>query len=1063
MIVFWAEFGGFSLWSTFGALLTCSLAWDFGHISSSFFNVTSMDWSCDGYQLVLIIRNGDNDQTELMQLDFIKSALSVNPSVSLTPFLLLQGDDKVFINNSQTLETVYDNTKLKHCNGDINDEDLEIKSVQGTSLFSASKYWITVSAPTAYMKTNWPIRFSSLDKDGVNLAVAGKAGIALYSLTHNKWKLFGNEVQEKDFIVTSGLVWYNEFAIVGNYNLANQNDEIRVYSRNQKLENSYASIYEISVPIMLINICEDQLIVFTADSRITIFSMSIDEAGEAKDLRLVRIQVYDITNICLHPAFVVSIFLTNLKLDNILKTQSNEPPQTIIINVAGRVLMIQKDDTGSSLELMTTCLASCVECIWFFNKVPTATRNKVHLKESLWLHCGGHGMRVWLPVFPRQDTRQTNKHHFMAKRIMLSFNLHIYPLAISFDDAIILGIENDTTLFINDPTSHFALPFSVFRRTSQVYLHHLLKQLIRRNLGYNAWDIARSCSSLPYFPHSLELLLHEVLEQEATSKDPIPDALMPSVIEFIQEFPCYLQTVVQCARKTEIALWPYLFVTAGKPRELFQSCMAHRQLYTATNYLIIIQNLEPSSISKQYAMILLDAALEQKNWCLSHELVRFFRAIDTNESSSPRNSYIGGFNFPMMNQHQMQPVNPDVDELSLIMNHITPRTPRNSISAKKLEANKGQVTSAPAQHHEEIQRRHTIGAINSTASSSSSQVKQECVEEDQLIDSIILKHLKKYLERFELISLGFMSAAMDVQLVTWLCKEKERETVPKIDDFVKALKLLLTHLGLQKSTHPIQHKDSWSAVTTNHKCKDSGYGSVSPHKTTNQPIHPSAVRRTTDYNQHDTNLLPDANPIDYVDQASLINMSTSNRKVEIQLRYLLQIFFEADCFDFSLLISVLLLDSNSVARICNAALRLPNALLVARQLRKGLKELTRWTLHECYTYRNFMLSCRDELKLLEHFVSQHDSAKDATTNSTTHPMQNNIMRTRSLSGSREDATSITKPTECDLDSTADNTDLESCSYIPNIPPRPSTQALDEFRSYLADPKQERTSSSCAIM
>lgn len=99
-------------------------------------------------------------------------------------------------------------------------------------------------------------------------------------------------------------------------------------------------------------------------------------------------------------------------------------------------------------------------------------------------------------------------------------------------------------------------------------------------------------------------------------------------MEFIREFPgVWARAVVQCARKTEIALWPYLFSVAGPPKKLLQDCLQRQQLDTAASYLIILQNLEPSIVSRQHATLLLDAALEQGRWELSKDLVRFLRAI----------------------------------------------------------------------------------------------------------------------------------------------------------------------------------------------------------------------------------------------------------------------------------------------------------------------------------------------------------------------------------------------------------------------------------------------------
>ncbi|KAI8327314.1 RIC1-domain-containing protein [Blakeslea trispora] len=200
--------------------------------------------------------------------------------------------------------------------------------------------------------------------------------------------------------------------------------------------------------------------------------------------------------------------------------------------------------------------------------------------------------------------------------------LDFYPLSILLDKGIIIGIEQNISY-------KDSLGFVFFKMSPKMhlFLHHILRYLLQRRLEEDAVAFARAYEKFVYFGHALEILLHTVLEEEA-GHNLGDEAILPLVIKFLDQFPHALDVIVSCARKTEVALWDHLFSVVSTPKELFELCLADGRLRTATSYLIILQTMQPLAIGGKDTVHLLEKALDENDYELCKELLRFLSSID---------------------------------------------------------------------------------------------------------------------------------------------------------------------------------------------------------------------------------------------------------------------------------------------------------------------------------------------------------------------------------------------------------------------------------------------------
>ncbi|CAG8513882.1 710_t:CDS:10 [Ambispora leptoticha] len=597
---------GLALWSVYGRLLMTSMSDDGPQSLPNNFQdqflcgIDNLFWGVGDYELFILHTKRKENECQIYSLPFVKSAVTGFHSPDNAKRGFLQMDDRL----------------LLYRGGD--QEDL-------SAINPDAIVWQHISIPNMYITDNWPIKYASISSDGRYIAISGRRGLAHYNVSSDRWKLFGNQQQEQEFAVRGGLLWFKHILVVACDNLRTHTNEIRMYSRETKLDNIYM-IQNVQVPsnILYLSLLDNALLAYCGDNMIyhyLLTSASSETTGGAggNSIGLKLCQQISFTGVIHAPARVRSISWFQPKSHKSF-TPDNMQTASIIFLIDGKLVLLhpQKSDAGE-VQYDLHVLADKIEFYWMAN------RGVGSLKNSLWA-CDGKGVKIWMNIWSQEEKAKDWQNDVLlsANKEGLHILLEFYPLSVLLDKGIIVGVEQQTSI-------RQSLEFAVFKlaTNTHLFLQYIIRYMLTRELEDEAVAFATSYQKLVYFGHALEVLLHQVLEDEAeNSIGKAKGAVLPRVIRFLNHFPHALDVIVGCARKTEVALWDYLFSIVGSPKDLFERCMTTGFLKTATSYLLVLHTLEPTAHSSEDTIRLLTRAMETEDYDLCTELVRFLNSID---------------------------------------------------------------------------------------------------------------------------------------------------------------------------------------------------------------------------------------------------------------------------------------------------------------------------------------------------------------------------------------------------------------------------------------------------
>ncbi|KAF8482108.1 RIC1-domain-containing protein [Russula ochroleuca] len=581
---------GWAIWSVSGRCL----AWSFGsenqtdesRFKDMFMNgIQDLFWAPGNFELVVLAHPDERTpEGQLYTIPFAKSATTGQHIPAKYAFL--QMDDRVLVYRG------------------ADQPDMSVINPES-------------DIPQKYLATNWPIRYSAISADGRLIAIAGRRGLTHYSSTSGRWKSFGDEFQELAFTVMGGLLWFHHVLIAAVE--VGQSWQLRLYSRDLELSNQNVLYREqLTSPVVILSLVDNSLLVYTADNTLLHYLV----VPTAETIKLHFAGSISFHGVIANPNAVRALsWMVPAAQKQLGDPADDLAVATVLMMVGGELVLLKPRKSGDQeVRYDMQILADRIEFCWIH------LRGIGSLENSLWGY-DGQSMRVWLNALtieaPSESVSEPQNGHV---RESVNVPLDFYPLSVLMDKGIIIGAEHESSIGTT-------LPFVTFRHatSSHLFLHHILRFHLAAGQVQEAVSFASHYQHLVFFAHALEILLHTVVESEATGEDATTnaeDSNLPSVIEFLDHFDVALDVVVGCARKTEMTRWRRLFDIVGDPKALFETCLSSQRLRTAGSYLLVLHSLEQLDTGHCDAFRLLHSAVAAKDWQLCRELLRFLHSMD---------------------------------------------------------------------------------------------------------------------------------------------------------------------------------------------------------------------------------------------------------------------------------------------------------------------------------------------------------------------------------------------------------------------------------------------------